>query len=324
MEEAHELPSAAAAPPLPPLPALRAFVAVAETGGFSRAAERLNVTQTAVSHQIRQLEDWLGRKLFRRDTRSVAITDAGAALLPRVRAALDDLAAALSEVREQSQDERLVVAAPPEFAAQWLAPRLPAFLADHPDLDVRLIAEYRRARFFDDGIDAAILLGCGGPGQRADRLGMEEEFAVCSPDLAARLPRHNAFAEAPFLRYAGDRHTALDWRRWLEQLGLCPPGQVMVIGSGPRIRRVDPDDGPCYSTFPDMLEACRQGAGFALVQTSLVADDMALGHLVRPFFEALPSDLHYHLVCPAETADRSKIAAFRRWVLAEAETSGLV
>lgn len=321
MSEIHQSPSVSGS--LPPLPVLRAFVAVAETGGFSRAAERLHVTQTAVSHQIRQFEDWLGCKLFRRDTRSVAITDAGAALLPRVRAALDDLAAALADVRDKPQGERLVVAAPPEFAAQWLAPRLPGFLAEHPDLDVRLVAEYRRARFFDDGIDAAVLLGCGGPGQRADRLGLEEEFAVCSPCLAARLPRHNAFAAAPLLRYAGDRHTALDWRRWMEQLGFCPPGQSVVLGGGAQTRRLDPDAGPCYATFPEMLEACRQGAGFALVQTSLVADDMAQGRLVRPFFEALPSDLHYHLVCPAETAERSKIAMFRRWILAEAETGGL-
>lgn len=320
MNDSHDLSSRS----LPPLPALRAFVAVAETGGFSRAAERLHVTQTAVSHQIRQLEDWLGCKLFRRDTRSVAITDTAAALLPRVRGALDDLAAALATARAAPQDERLVIAAPPEFAAQWLAPRLPGFLADHPGLDVRLVAEYRRARFVGDGIDAAILLGCGGPGQRANRLGLEEEFAVCSPAVADRLPRHNAFAEAPLLRYAGERHTALDWRRWLEQLGLCPPGQALVLGSGPQMRRLDPDAGPCYSTFPDMLEACRQGAGFALVQTSLVADDMAQGRLVRPFIEALPSDLHYHLVCPEEMADRSKIAAFRRWVLAEAESSGLM
>ena len=321
MSELHQSPSISGS--LPPLPVLRAFVAVAETGGFSRAAERLHVTQTAVSHQIRQLEDWLGCKLFRRDTRSVAITDAGAALLPRVRAALDDLAAALAEVRDEPQGERLVVAAPPEFAAQWLAPRLPGFLAEHPDLDVRLVAEYRRARFFDDGIDAAVLLGCGGSGQRADRLGLEEEFAVCSPDLAARVPRPNAFAKAPLLHYAGDRHTTLNWRRWLEQLGLCPPGQSVILGAGAQTRRLDPDAGPRYATFPEMLEACRRGAGFALVQTSLVADDMAQGRLVRPFFEALPSDLHYHLVCPAETAERSKIVTFRRWILAEAETSGL-
>ena len=191
----------------------------------------------------------------------------------------------------------------PEFAARWLSPRLPSFLAEHTDLDVRVVAEYRRARFLDDGIDAAIILGSGSPDLHADRLMPEEVFPVAKPALVRALPSRQAFAGQIFLRYRQARHTLLGWHRWLEGLGLDP--EIVT-------------EGPLFDTFDEMIEACRRGDGLALVRSSLVADDLAAGRLSRAVVEGLPADVQYHLVCPNETAYSLKISRFRAWLLAEA------
>ena len=289
--------------PLPALAALRAFETVARHLNFTRAAEELCVTQTAVSHQIQQLEAQLDRKLFHRATRYVELTDVGRRLAPRVREALERLQLAIDDAKAAGTADRLTVAAMPEFAARWLSPRLPSFLAAHPDLDVRVVAEYRRARFLDDGIDAAVILGSGSPDLRADRLMTEEVFPVASPALVRALPSRHAFAGQTFLRYRQARHTLLGWHRWLEGLGFDP--EIVT-------------EGPLFDTFDEMVDACRRGEGLALVRSSLIADDLAAGRLARAVVEGLPADVQYHLVCPKETADSVKISRFRAWLLAEA------
>jgi LysR family glycine cleavage system transcriptional activator len=300
--------------PLPPLQTLRAFIAVARERGFSRAADQLGLTQTAVSHQIAQLEGWIGGRLFMRDQRRVELTVLGRKLLPDVDRALSDLQHALSSLRATTAARRLRLSTTPEFAAQWLTTRLDGFCDAHPDIDVSVVIEYRRARFSEDDIDLAIWLGCGAPDQRAERLLMDEEFAVCAPEVTKKLPKRNALQAAPLLRYEGARHTVLDWRRWCSQLlGIDDPKRRDE--SKDLLEGLD-FDGPCYPTFTEMLEACRQGAGFALVRTSLVGADLASGGLVRCFDESLPSDLHYHLIYPPAAVERSEVQAFRDWIIA--------
>jgi LysR family glycine cleavage system transcriptional activator len=300
--------------PLPPLQTLRAFVSVARARGFSRAAAQLGLTQTAVSHQIAQLEEWVGGQLFTRDRRQVELTVLGAKLLPTVDRALGDLQHALWSLRASTANRRLRISTTPEFAAQWLTPRLDGFCDAHPDIDVNVVIAYRRARFIEDDIDLAIWLGCGAADQTAERLLMDEEFAVCAPNVAKKLPKRHALRAAPLLRYDGARHTVLDWRRWCSQL-FGDDGERRDGAEG-ALAGLDLDAGPCYPTFADMLKACRRGAGFALVRTSLVSKDLASGRLVRCFVESLPSDLHYHLIYPPAATKRPEVRVFRDWIMA--------
>lgn len=299
---------------LPSLQSLRAFLAVAETGSFTRAATALGLTQTAVSHQIAQLEDWLGGSLFARERRAISLTPFGQSLLPRIDASLTELHQALSSARSAGrQEQKLVVSTTPEFGTQWLAPRLDRFMAAHPDICISMTLEYRRADVAAGEADIGIWLGSGGLNLEAQCLAMEEEFAVSSPELARRLPKTRALLAAPLLHYDGERHTVLDWRRWHSQLYGTEPG---TIGAD-LARQLDLDAGPVFSSFADMLAACRRGEGFALVRSSLVADDLAAGRLVRCFIESLPSDLHYHLVTAPQRRPRPQISAFRQWMFAE-------
>ncbi|GLQ57103.1 LysR family transcriptional regulator [Devosia nitrariae] len=300
---------------LPSLQGLRAFLAVAETGSFTKAATALGLTQTAVSHQIAQFEDWLGGQVFVRDRRAVGLTPLGERLLPQVRESLTDLHQVLSAARQTGQRQKLSLSTTPEFGTQWLAPRLENFVSAHPGISVSVTLEYRRADLMAGEADIAIWLGSGGPGLSADRLMLEEEFAVSSPELSARLPKRKALLAAPLLHYKGERHTVLDWRRWHSQLygaGEGSPGDELA-------REIDMDAGPVYATFSDMLEACRRGEGFALVRTSLVADDLKAGRLVRCFVEVLPSDLHYHLVTAPQRRPRPEITIFRQWIFSQVQ-----
>ena len=173
---------------LPPLAALRAFEAAARHLNFTRAAEELCVTQTAISHHVRQVEEWLNGPVFHRAGRAVTLTEAGRRLFEGARDGLDRIAAGAAAALEQDEDRRLTLSAPPEVAALWLLPRLPAFRKAHPDLDIRVIADYRRPDFERDGIDAALLTGCGRAGEVSTRLLREDEFVVCSPALLPNLP----------------------------------------------------------------------------------------------------------------------------------------
>lgn len=298
---------------LPSLPSLRAFLAVAETQSFTRAAAGLGLTQTAVSHQIAQLEAWLGGPLFIRDRKGVALTGLGQSLLPAVETSLGRLHDALASGRRSVSQSRLTVSTTPEFGAQWLAPRLERFVAANPAISVNMILEYRRADVLAGEVDLAIWLGSGGPSLHTERLALDEEFAVSSPELAASLPKAQALLAAPLLHYEGARHTVLDWRRWYSQLF----GAENESHGGDLHGQLDFDSGPVFSTFPEMLEACRRGDGFALVCTSLVADDLAAGTLVRCFVESVPSDLTYHLVLAPQWRNRPDVADFRQWILSE-------
>lgn len=305
--------------PMPSLQALRAFVAVARTGGFTRAAEEIGLTQTAVSHQIAQLEAWVGGALFVRDRSGVSLTPAGRRLLPDVRASLEDIQRALEAARAENSERRLTVSSTPEFAAQWLTPRLPRFSAEHPDIAFSLLIDYRRRAFVPGEIDMAVRLGMGTAGQKSEMVFEDMEFAVCAPDLTRQLPSRGAAAAAPLLRYEGARHTLLDWRRWFQELygdaaDSLPPDAPET--------RIEFEGGPVFPTFEEMLSACRAGEGFALVRTSLVADDILAERLVPAFVEALPAAVNYHLVYPAGSAERSEIALFRTWLTAEASATG--
>lgn len=291
---------------LPPLQTLRAFTAVARLKSFTMAADDLAVTQTAVSHQIAQLEGWIGGRLFVRDRRGVELTPLGQGLLPDIVQALENLEQALGRARRSLGAPKLRISTTPEFATQWLTPRLTGFCDAHPQIDVSVTVQYRRSHVVDDDIDVAIWLSGGMLERGAERLTADEEFAVCAPELARKLPRREGMRTAPLLRYEGARYTVLDWRRW--------HGQIYGASD-----KHDFDGGPSYRTFPEMLNACRGGAGFALVRSSLVADDLVAGRLVRCFTESVVSDLQYQLIIAPSRREEAEIRAFRYWILEQAK-----
>jgi len=297
---------------LPPLQTLRAMAAVARTRSFTKASEELGLTQTAVSHQIAQLEAWLGTPLFVRSRKGVELTVFADKAIPEIVAALSALEAVLDNARPGLRSEQLSISTTPEFASQWLQPRLGRFCAAHPEIDVSVTIEYRRARFDIDAIGVAIWLAGTLPGTDAYRLTEDYEFAVSSPAVARALPSRQALRAAPLLRYEGARHTVLDWERWHGQIynGKGPFPAVDGLKE-----TFDFQAGPSFPTFSDMIAACRQDAGLALVRSSLVADDLAAGRLVKCFDEIIPSDLQYHLVTSPAQRRSSAVIAFRRWII---------
>ncbi|KKC39600.1 hypothetical protein WH87_05415 [Devosia epidermidihirudinis] len=297
----------------PPLQTLRAFLAVAETASFTKAAQAIGITQTGVSHQIAQLEQWLGAELFVRERNALRLTRVGETLLPEVQNSLSSLAAALASAKRVPGPRTLVISTSPEFGSQWLVPRIDRFIQDHPDLSISVALSYRRADLMAGEADLAIWLGSGGPPLSAERLAIEEEFPVCSPELYRTLPSRQAARAAPLLHYVGERHTVLDWRRWFTQIyGTEEDGGPDHIHT-----ELDLDTGPTFKTFAEMLDACRAGAGFALVRSSLVVDDLATGKLVRSFSESVNSDLHYHVVWLPSSQKMDDIDTFKAWLKSE-------
>ncbi len=288
---------------LPPLNALRAFEAAARHLSFTRAAEELHVTQAAISHQVKALEEHLGRKLFRRLNRALLLSDDGQAYLPSVSRAFALLNDATRNLLERDAPGPLTVSALPSFAARWLVPRLGRFRQIHPDIDLRIDPSAALTDFASGDVDVGVRYGRGKyPGLRADWLMTEDIFPVCSPALLS--------GEHP-LRAPGDlEHQVLlhddghgDWRTWLLAAG---------------IDRVDPTRGPIFTDSSMLIQAAMAGQGVALARGVLAADELAAGRLVRPFTLSLPTEYTYYLVCPQNTAEQPKIAAFRDWLLDEA------
>jgi len=245
--------------PLPPLSTLQAFCAIAETGGFGRAAERLGLTQTAVSHQIAQLEGWLGERLFERGRRGARLSPAGLKLHPDVSAALQSLETSLHQARAASASPSLAIATTPEFSSQWLAPRLESFCRRYPKIEVQIAVSYKRPDFAN--ADLAIWLGRGGPEVVTEPLLLDDEFVVCAPEVSARLPKRGAIRAAPLLAYRGMRHTVLDWQLWFEQIGGDP-------------------DAPELAGY-DITEAVRDAKVFNTVEEMLADPIVKNGHFGR-------------------------------------------
>ena len=288
---------------LPPLKALRAFESAARHLSFTVAAKELFVTQAAISHQVKGLEDHLGVDLFRRLNRGLVLTDEGQAYLPPVRRAFDLIHDATARLAEQDESGTLTVTVLPSFAARWLVARLGRFRAAHPDIDVHVSPTANMVDLTRENVDVGIRYGRGEyPGMRTDRLLKEDIVPVCSPQLLAG---ETALLEAKKLIH----HTLLhhgshgDWRTWL---------------LAAEVDGIDPTRGPVYSDSSHLVEAAVAGQGVALARGVLAADALASGALVRPFELSLPTEYAYYLVCPETRADRAKVVAFRNWLLEEA------
>ncbi|MET0536926.1 MAG: transcriptional regulator GcvA [Xanthobacteraceae bacterium] len=288
---------------LPPLNALKAFEAAARHESFTRAAEELCVTQGAVSHQVKALEEELGLKLFNRQRQKLVITESGRTYLAIVRDALDRIADGTEQLLRRQNSGVLTVSTSPNFAAKWLVHRLSRFAQAHPAIDLRVSASLHHVDFAREDVDVAIRHGNGSePGLHVLRLCVEELFPVCSPKLlkgkgALRTPADLRHA---VLLHVNDRQ---DWRRWLDAA---------------HVDGIDLARGPLLNQASMAIDAAVDAQGVALARTALAAWDLIGGRLVRPFSLALEVPYAYWIVCPKTAAKLPKIVAFTEWLLAEA------
>ena len=288
---------------LPPLGMLRVFEAAARHLSFTKAAAELNVTQAAVSHQIKALEDWLGRPLFVRRNRSLALTDAAAGLAPPLTRAFDQMDDAVRRVARAEAERVLTVSTMPSFASRWLVPRLEGFQRERPDVDVLIQTSVAMTDFARQDVDLALRFGRGPwPDLQCQRLMDDAIFPVCSPRL---LPGAHPLVRPEDLAHHVLLHDdfIIGWPEWLQ---------------AQRVTGVDARRGPRFTDSAIILQLAAEGRGVALARRVLASDDLAAGRLVRPFGDALPIDLAYWIVAPATHFRRPKVMAFRDWILREA------
>ena len=289
---------------LPPLQPLIAFEAVARHLSFSKAADELCVTQSAVSHQMRQLEAHFGEKLFERRNPGLALTEAGEVLLPELREGIERIHAAAERLRRRNRAGTLTVAAPAGIATLWLVPRLGRFSARHPEIEIRLAAVEDAVDFARDGIDVALWMkpeaeARSGPG--AVRLLREEIFPVCSPAVAERLRSPADLAGLLLLHEDHGDVPELDWPVWLERLG---------VAASPR--------GLRFSHFGLAIRAAVDGVGVALSRSPLIDAELKAGRLVRPFGDLLmPASRVYTAEWPVRAKPDPRIVAFTDWLVEE-------
>lgn len=285
---------------LPPLPALRAFEAVARRTSFKQAAAELSVTPTAISHQIRQLETYLGRRVFDRTPRSVTLTAEGAALYEVTRAGFEAIAEVVARVRAEPGSTRITLSSTSAFLGHWLPSRLEALRREMPAIDLRLHTSDAVADLQRGGIDVAIRYGKG-PFENAMPL-CDDAFApICSPTLGIKTLAE--LRRATLIHVDGRRRPlpTPDWRRWCKKAG---------------VTNIDTGAG---QHFPDSLlavQAAIAGQGVAIVSLVLVSHALDAGVLVAPFSVTLPGDA-YHFVCAEGLQERADIARLRQWFTAE-------
>jgi LysR family glycine cleavage system transcriptional activator len=305
---------------LPPLNALRVFEAAARHLSFKHASDELAVTPAAISHQIKQLEDFLGVELFHRLTRALKLTPQGETLLPKVREGLACFSAGVERVRTHEADEPLIVVMPPTFASAWLMPRLKDFTRAEPGITLHLVSSLAMvdsdsgpkspygefAQSPEDDQQIFVRYGTGTyPGCQIDRIFSPDYVAVCSPAL---LQGEHPLRTPDDIRF----HTRLQddtlsgdplrpaWGEWLAIAG--------VAG-------VDAKAGPHFSDSVLALTAALNGLGVALASPRMVSREIEGGRLVSPFSIKVSYHYTYHLVIPETMVPRPAVQAFRQWLL---------
>ena len=290
----------------PPIATLRALEAAARHLNFTKAADELCVTQSAVSHQIRHLEDLWDLKLFDRPPRGLVLTRNGQALAPVVRNFFDHLSETLETLKTEIKRDPLRIDTLQSFAVKWLVPRINEFHTEFPDIDLWISTHDELVNFATENVDMAIRLGQGSyPGLHSTLLLKEYVFPVCSPDFIDKVgmpSTHDDLHELPLLLRLGDPAHP-NWEDWFAQVGQ----KDVVVVEGPR--------------FPDSnmaLQAAKEGQGIALARSAHVSEDLKAGKLVKLFNYDYPSNVSYYLVCPNGKENTPKIASVRDWLIAEA------
>jgi LysR family glycine cleavage system transcriptional activator len=288
---------------LPPMAVLCAFEASARQQSFTAAAAELSLTQSAVSRQIRSLEELLGAELFVRERQTVRLTQAGEAYAQEIREALKRVSSATLGFRANPQGGVLNLAILPTFGTRWLAPRLPGFLAAHPGVTINLTTRLAPFDFLADPIDAAIHFG---PpewpgGARLDFLMKETVVPACSAQLlrSHSLRRPRDLLKAPLLHVAS-RPDA--WQRWFTAMGVT----------------VKDVHGMLVDQFAVAAQAAISGLGVALLPTLLIEGELARGDLQVAIDRPMESPEQYYLAWPATRERYAPLQAFRAWITEQA------
>src|SRR3954464_4711932 len=293
---------------MPSLDLLQGFEAAARHLSFTKAGEELYITQSAVSRQIKELEDQLGVELFHRRHRALALTEAGQQFYAAAAQVLTTMRTATSRLKSQSGKRPLAVTTTASFAALWLIPRLAGFRRTHPEVDVRITADTRVQDLERDGFDLAIRHGPASlAGPNAIRLFGERVFPVCSPKLLKKVPLREPsdLKNHTLLQYDDPetRHPWLHWKTWLEVAGI------------PDLR---PAGTLTFSGYEQIIPAAVAGHGVALGRTPLVRGLLDSGELVAPFkSEPAPARAYYAVVSKG-AASRPEVMAFVEWLKLEA------
>ncbi|WP_454719039.1 LysR substrate-binding domain-containing protein [Caulobacter segnis] len=281
--------------------ALHSFSAAARHGGFSKAADEIGLTQSAVSRQIAHLEDWLGLPLFDRAGRRVALNAQGEAYAAAIAPALDVIRRATAKALAPRSDRTVNLATLPSFGMRWLAPRLPHLTSRHPDLLVNFAARTDEFDFAQEPFDAAIHFGRPDwPGAKHDLLFRERSIPVVAPQLIGGLKTPADLARLPLLTQSFRQDA---WARWFDLAGVSPR---------PALRA-----GPSFAHFLMLAQAAAAGAGAALIPSFLIEPELASGALVQAFDLPMSGQEAYYLVYPADRSDNLGFAQLRDWIIEE-------
>lgn len=287
------------------LDALRGFEAAARRLNFTLAAEELCLTQSAVSKQIKALEEAIGQTLFVRGARGLSLTPEGRTLYSGVAPALQQLAQALEPLVNRER-QTVSITVTPSFASLWLAPRLAAFHREHPAIDVRVDAAESNLALEREGFDIAVRLAQPGEGGAESdllcrRLAQECLMLVAAPSLAARVRSAEDLLRLPLLvfHHAVQRHPWMSWSHWFSQLGVAQRADQPVLQ---------------FSQYEHVIKAAIEGAGIAIGRAPLVLPSLRAGQLQVVLPEVQAHGLDYLLLVSERSGQRAEVQALVRWI----------
>jgi len=313
---------------LPPLNALRAFEATARNMSVTKAANELNVTPSAVSHQIKALEEYFDVKLFLPSRRKLRLTDSGRLLIPALSEAFNKIFMVSDHLRSLEKHKLLTVGTARSFAVKWLIPKISEFTDEFPDIEVRIAAtpllkDATEEALNNEDVDIVVRFGPGHySGYNVDYLFPEVVFPVCSPYLIkperplnkpSDLRHFNLIHDEGYMHYSSEGvrfHTTFpDWAMWLEAVG---------------VTNIDANRGSRFSTSIMAIEAALDGQGIVLGRSVLVQDDLATGRLIKPLELSISNLFAYYAICLKDNAIKPEISVFRYWLERKAKESASI
>lgn len=297
---------------LPSLDALRVFEVTARHLSFTKAAAELNVTQSAISHRIRCLEQSLGQRLLRRGASGLELTPAGAALARGVGRGVEEMWSAVETVDSQCSGKTLTLSVHPAFARHWLTPRLPRFVARFPSVELTISADDQLADLTFGNVDARIEFSVGGDRRLDTTCLMPDRIVpVCSPAALKRFGPLRTPADVAKFPLLFDRTVEQDasgsgWQAWLEAAG---------------VPELECRGGMRFNDASLVLNAAAAGLGLAIMRASLLGNELRTGRLVCPLPQTVPTLYAYHFVSMPERRDDPKLRGFLAWLMEEAKAS---
>ena len=275
---------------------------------FQLAAEELGITPSALSYQIRQLEEFLGVKLFTRLNRAVELTREGRILSSGVIEAFEKLEETFALLHSEKDDNTLVISTGPAFSAKWLAPRLYAFLEENPEIDFRLSANLKLTDFERDGVDAVIRFGPGNyPDLYVEPLFQEISTPLISPKLfeeTGSRADHSLFEKTPLIH--DESLKFLDggqWKTWLQAMGYT---------------NINPERGAHFNHADHCIEAAVDGGGIVMGRLGFAFREINAGRLIAPFKEVISAKGGFYFCCPKPALEKTKVLNFLAWLRDEA------